>query len=141
MICPPAKRVRLNTPAGSGVQQFRLQRSPKVRDLILGLEISADSFRTNIDTGKLFTSFRFFRKRTPKYVYIDLKRSPSNLTLGQCKVELMSMSRRRNCVKLFIIRLVLMGQRSLNHFVVTLDQMTITTNKTDVPNKKGICNI
>ena len=61
-------------------QGFRLQRSPNVKDLILGLEISADNFRTSISTGKLFTLLRFFRKGTPSYVYIDLKRSPSNLT-------------------------------------------------------------
>ena len=113
-------------------QRFRLQRSPKVKDFILGLEISADNFRTNIDTGKLFTSLRFFRKGTPNYVYIDLKRSPSNLTLGQCL-------RHRNCVKLYIIRLVLMGQRCLNYFLVPLDQKTISTNETNVPYEKGIC--
>ena len=33
----------------------------------------------------------FFRKGSPNYVYIDLKRSPSNLTLGQCKFGLRSM--------------------------------------------------
>ena len=29
----------------------------------------------------------------------------------------------------------------LNYFVVTLDQKTITTNKTNIPYEKGICNI
>ena len=129
-------------------QRFRLQRSPKVKDFILGLEISADSFRTNIATGKLFTSLRFFRKGTPNNVYNDLKRSLSILTIGQCKFDLRSMSKTsklcqgfRNYVKLYIVRLVLMKQRCLNYFVTTLDRNTITTNKTNVPYEKGICNI
>ena len=53
----------------------------------------------------------------------------AKLTLGQCQ-------RRRNCVKLYIIRLVLMGQRCLNYFVVTLDQKTITTNQNEFRTKK-----
>ena len=32
-------------------QRFRLQRSPKVKGFILGLEISADNFQTNIGTS------------------------------------------------------------------------------------------
>ena len=51
------------------------------------------TWHRNIATGKLFISLRFFRKGTPNYVYIDLKRSPSNLTLGQCKFDLRSMSK------------------------------------------------
>ena len=74
-------------------QRFRLQGSPKVKDFILGFEISADNFRTNIDTRKLFTSLIFFRRGTPNYVYIDLTRSRSNLTLGKCKLDLRSMSK------------------------------------------------
>ena len=70
-----------------------LGRSSKVKDFILGLEISTDNLQTNIDAGKLFTSLRFFRKGTPSYVYIDLQRSPSNLTLCQCKFDLRSMSK------------------------------------------------
>ena len=67
----------------------------KVKDFILGLEISADirRFRSNIDTGRLFISLRFFSKGTPNYVYIDLQRSPSKLTSCQCQVDLRSMSK------------------------------------------------
>ena len=46
-----------------------------------------------LDTGNLFISLLFLRKGTPNYVNIDLKMSPSNLTLGQCKVDLSSMSK------------------------------------------------
>ena len=73
---------------------MRRQRSPsKVKDFILCLDISADTFRTKIATGNMFTSLCFFRQGTPNYVYIDLKRSPSILTLGQCKFDLRSMSK------------------------------------------------
>ena len=64
----------------------------KCQGLFLCLDISADNFRTSTDTGQLFTSLRFFRKGILSYVYIDLQRSPSNLTLCQCKVDLRSMS-------------------------------------------------
>ena len=67
--------------------------SPKFKDFILGLEISADNFRTIKATGKLFSSLRLFRNDTPNYVYNELKRSPSNLTLGQCKFDLRLMSK------------------------------------------------
>ena len=50
-------------------------------------------YRPNEHTGKLFTSLRFFRKVTPNYLYIALKRSPSFLTLGQCKFDIRSMSK------------------------------------------------
>ena len=35
----------------------------------------------------------------------------------------------------------LQGQRCLNYFLVTLDQILITTNKTNVPYEKDVCNI
>ena len=71
----------------------------------------------------------FFFKDTLHCVCIDLKRSPSNLTLGQCK-------RSWNCVKFYIIRLVLIGQMSLDHFVATLDQKVISTNDTNAAYEK-----
>ena len=74
-------------------QRLRLQRSAKVNDLIVGLEIPTNHFRTKIATGKMSTPVCFFCKYTPNYVYIDLKRSLSNLTAGQCKFDLRSMSR------------------------------------------------
>ena len=55
--------------------------------------IPADNFRTNIATGKIFTSLCFFRQGTPNYVYIYLKSSLSNLTLGPCKFDFRSMSK------------------------------------------------
>ena len=73
-------------------QRLRLQRSAKVNDLIVGLEISTNDFRTKIATGRMFTPLCFFCKCTPNYVYICLKRSLSNLTSGQCKFDLRSMS-------------------------------------------------
>ena len=50
----------------------------------------------------------------------------ANLTLGQCQI-------RWNCVKMYIIRIVLIGQGCLYYFVVTLDQYEISTNHTDAP--------
>ena len=44
--------------------------------------------------------------------------------------------RRRNCVNLYIIRLVLMGQGCLNYFVVILDQKAVATNQTNAPLEK-----
>ena len=41
----------------------------------------------------MFTPLCFFCKGTQNYVYIDLKGSLSNLTLGQCKFDLRSMSK------------------------------------------------
>ena len=72
-------------------QRLRLQRSAKVNNLIVGLEIPTSNFRTNIDTGNVFIPLCFFRKSTPNYVYIDLKRSLSDSALGQCKFDLKSM--------------------------------------------------
>ena len=46
-------------------QRLRLQRSPKVKDRKVGLEIPAKNFRTNIATGKMFTPLCFFGKGTP----------------------------------------------------------------------------
>ena len=57
------------------------------------MEISASNFRTNIATEKSFTPLCFSRKGAPNYVYVDLKMSPLNLTLDQCKFDLRSMSK------------------------------------------------
>ena len=57
------------------------------------LEIPANNFRTNLATRKMFTPLCFFCQGTPNYVYIDLKRSLSNLTLAQGKFGLRSMSK------------------------------------------------
>ena len=57
----------------------------------------------------------------------------ANLTLDQCQ-------RRRKCVKLYIIRLVLMEQGCLYYFVVTLDQKATATNQTNAPFEKVISN-
>ena len=70
---------------------IRPQKSSNVKDCILGFEISANNFRTNIAAGKSFTTLCFFSKGAPNYVYINLKRSHSNLALGQCKFDLRSM--------------------------------------------------
>ena len=78
----------------------------------------------------------FLCQGTTKYVYIDLKRVLSNLTLGQGKIDLMSMSKTRNCVNLYITRLVLMRQGCFYHFVVTLDQKTVATSQTNAPFEK-----
>ena len=112
-------------------QRLRLQRSAKFNELIVGLEIPTNNVRTKIATGKMFTPLCFFCKCTPNCVYIDLKRSLSNPTLGQCKFDLSQCQRRRNSVKMYIIRLVLMGQGCLCYFVVTLDQQGTSTNHTD----------
>ena len=74
-------------------QRLRLQRSAKVNELIVGLEIPANTFRRKMVKGKMFTPLCFFCKCTPNYVYIDLKRSLSKLTSCQCKFDLMSMSK------------------------------------------------
>ena len=74
-------------------QRLRLQRLAKINDLMVGSEIPANNFRTKIATGKMFTPLCFFCKCTPNYVYIDLKRSLSNVTSGQCKSDLRSMSK------------------------------------------------
>ena len=47
----------------------------EVNDLIVCLELPTNSFRTKIDTGKMFTPLCFFCKFTTNYVYIDLKGS------------------------------------------------------------------
>ena len=72
-------------------QRLRLQSSAKVNDLIVGLEIPTNNFGTKIATGKVFTPLCFFCKCTQNYARIDLKRSLSNLTSGQCKFDLRSM--------------------------------------------------
>ena len=77
----------------TSVQRLRLHRSPNVKDCILGLKVPANNFRTIIATGTMFTPSSFFRKGAPNHVYIDLTRPPSNLTLGQCKFDLRSMSK------------------------------------------------
>ena len=41
-------------------QRLRLQRSAKVNDFVVGLEISTDNFRKKIATGKIFTPLYFF---------------------------------------------------------------------------------
>ena len=74
-------------------QRLRFQRSAKVNDLIVVLEIPANNFGTKIARGKMFTPLCFFCKCIPNYVYIDLKRSLSKLTSGQCKFDLRSMSK------------------------------------------------
>ena len=74
-------------------QRLRLQKSAKVNDLIVGLVIPTNNFRTKIATGKMLTPLCFSCKCTPKYTYIDLKRPLLNLTLGQCKFDLRSMSK------------------------------------------------
>ena len=98
----------------------------------------ANNFQANIAAGKMFTPLCFFCYGTPKYVYIDLKRSISNLTSGQGKGQC---QRRRNCVKLYIIRLVLMGQGCLYYFVAALEQKADATNQTNAPFEKVISNI
>ena len=89
----------------------------------------------------MFTLLCLFCKDTPNYVNIDVKRTPSDLALGQWKMDLKSMDiwlkmnvkdvETVSTVYLYIIRLVLMGQRCLYYFVVTLDQKAITTNETN----------
>ena len=74
-------------------QRLRLQRSPKVNDFIVGLEIPTNNFRTKIATGKMSTPLCFFCKCTPNYFYIHLKSSLSNLISGQCIFDLRSMSK------------------------------------------------
>ena len=64
-----------------------------VKDFIAGFVIPTNNFLTNIATGKMFTPLCFFCKGAPNYVYIYLRRSISNLTLGQCKFDLKSMSK------------------------------------------------
>ena len=83
-------------------------KAPKVKDFILGLEIRANSFRTNIATGKIFPPLCFFCKGTPNYVRIDLKKSHSNLTLVNASFTTGQCQRRRNFVQLYTIRHVLM---------------------------------
>ena len=53
---------------------------------------SRNNFQTSIAIGRMFIPLCFFRKGAPNDVFIYLKRSPSNLTLGQCKFDLRSMS-------------------------------------------------
>ena len=65
----------------------------RVKGFVVGLEIPANNFRTNIARGKMFTPLCFSCKITPNYVYVDLKRSPSDVTVGQCKSDLGSMSK------------------------------------------------
>ena len=50
-------------------QRLSLQRSAKVNDLIVGLEIPTNNFRTKIATGKMSTPLCFFCKCTPTYVH------------------------------------------------------------------------
>ena len=78
----------------------------------------------------------FFRKGIPNYVDIDLKRSPSNLNLGQCKFITGQCQRRQNCIELYIIRFVLLGQGRLYYFMVTHDQKAITTSETNAADEK-----
>ena len=74
-------------------QRFGLQRSAKVKDFSVGLKVPANNFRTNLATGKILTPLCFFCRGTPNYAHIDLKMSPSNLTSGQDKFDLRSMSK------------------------------------------------
>ena len=76
----------------------------------LGFKVYAINHRTNMVAGKMLTQSRFLRKGDPNHVNTDLKRSPSNLTLGQCKLDLRQSQKCLSCVALNIIRLVLMGQ-------------------------------
>ena len=79
---------------------------------------------------KMFTSLRFFFKGTLNYVYIDLKKSPSNLTLGQCKFDIRPISKACKPCQVIYYSTCLDGIKMFKLFVVTLDQRTITTNKT-----------
>ena len=99
---------------------LRLQRSANVNDLVVGLEILTNNLRSKIPTGKMFTPLCFFCKGTPDNVYIDLKRSLSDLTSGQCKFDLRSMSKKSKLSQDVYHSLVLMGQRC--YFVVILDR-------------------
>ena len=92
-------------------ERLKLQRWAKVNDLIVGLEISTNNFWTNIATGMMLTplfsfanALRIMFTLTQKDHFQIWPYVNANLTLGQCQ-------RRRNLyVKIYIIRLVLMGQ-------------------------------
>ena len=87
------------------------------------------------------TQLRFFCQGTPIYVYIDLKRSLSNLILSQGKLNLWPMSKTSKLCQVVIIRLVMIGQVCLYYFAVTLDQKAIATNQTNASIEKVISNI
>ena len=55
---------------------------------------------------------------------------------GYSHAEVGPGQRRRNCVKVYITRFVLIRQRCLNCFLDSLDQKTITTKNTNVPHGK-----
>ena len=68
---------------------------------------------------------------TPKGHHQILPWVNVNLTLGKCQ-------RRRSCVMLYIIRLVLMRPRRLYYFVVTLNQKAVTTNEEHILSEEHI---
>ena len=55
-------------------------------DCILGLDISANNFRTNIATGKMSTPLYFFRKGTHNYVNFGLKGVTLKVDLGSVRI-------------------------------------------------------
>ena len=113
----------------------------KVKDLVLGLGIFADSFRTNIAIVKLFTSLCFSRRGTPNYVYMDFKRSPSNLTLGQCKFDLMSTSRTSKLYQVAYHSTRLDGTKVFKLLCGYSGSKDNYHKQNQVPYEKGICNI
>ena len=72
----------------------------------------------------MFTPLCLFLKDAQNHVHVDLKRSSSNLKLGQCKFDLRSMSKMSKLM-------VLKGQRSIFYIVLTLDQKAITAIETN----------
>ena len=55
-------------------QQLMYKRPPQVKACVLGLEISANDFRTKIATVKIISPLYLFLTGAPNYVYIDHKR-------------------------------------------------------------------
>ena len=111
---------------------------------MLGLKASADNFRTNLVTRKTFTPSCFFCKDAANHVYIDVKMSPSNLTLGRCKFELRSMPKMLKLCHVAYHSTRLDGAKEfmlLCALVYTLDQKTITANDTNARYGKCICTL
>ena len=89
----------------------------------------------------MFTSLRFFRKGTPNYVYADTKRSPLNLTIGQCKFDPRSMSKTSKSSQVVYHPTRLDGTKVFKLFCGHSGSKDNYQNQTNVPYEQGICNI
>ena len=89
----------------------------------------------------MFTSLRFFFKGIPKYVYIDLKRSPLNLTLGKCKFNLRSMSKTSKPCQVVYYSTRIDWTKVFKPFCGFSGSKDHDHKQTNVHYENGICNI